>query len=119
MCALRKGNGSEIRPALQPIPVGRCFHRMGVDVLQLPLTLNDNQYAIVFIDYLTLWVEVFVVSDQKAETIAKLLVEGVICRYGAPQELLSDRGANFLSDFVLEDKKGQHFWLPPPNQLSL
>ena len=42
------------------------------------------------------------VSDQKAETIAKLLVEGVICRHGAPQELLSDHGANFLSDFVLE-----------------
>ena len=104
VCASRKGNGSEIRPALQPIPVGGPFHRMGVDVLQLPwpLTLDGNQYAVVFIDYLTKWVEVFAVSDQKAETIAKLLVEGVICRHGAPQELLSDRGANFLSDLVLE-----------------
>ena len=42
------------------------------------------------------------VLDQKADTTAKLLIEGVICRHGALQELLSDRGANFLSDFVLE-----------------
>ena len=47
MCASRKGNGSEIRPALKPIPVGRPFHRIGVDVLQLPLTLDGNQYAVV------------------------------------------------------------------------
>ena len=60
-----------------------------MDVLQLPLTLDGNQYAVVFIDYPTKWVEVFAISDQKAETIAKLLVEGVICRHGAPQELLS------------------------------
>ena len=85
MCASRKGNGSEIRPALQPIPVGGPFHRIGVDVLQLRLTLDGNQYAVIFIDYLTKWVEVFAVSDQKAETIAKLLVEGVICRHGALQ----------------------------------
>ena len=51
---------------------------------------------------ITKWVEVFAVSDQKAETIAKLLVEGVISRHGAPQELLSDCGANFLSALVLE-----------------
>jgi hypothetical protein len=36
---------------------------MGVDVLQLPLTLEGNQYAVVFIDYLTKWVEVFAVAD--------------------------------------------------------
>ena len=29
-------------------------------------------------------------------------MEGVVCRHGAPQELLSDRGANFLSDLVSE-----------------
>ena len=87
---------------MQPIPVGGPFHRMGVDVFQLPLTLDGNQYAVIFIDYLTKCVEVYVVSDQKAETIAKLLAEGVICKHGAPQELLSDRGAIFLSDLVLE-----------------
>ena len=59
-------------------------------------------HALVFVDYLTKWVEVVAISDQKAETIARMFVEHVVCRHGAPQELLSDRGANFLSDLVLE-----------------
>lgn len=63
VCASRKGTGRSIKPALQPIPVGGPFHRMGVDVLQLPLSLEGNKYAVVFIDYLTKWVEVFAVAD--------------------------------------------------------
>ena len=102
VCASRKGTGQALKPTLHPIPVGGPFERVGVDVLQLPLTLDGNQYVVVFIDYLTKWVEVFAVPNQKAETIARLLVEGVICRHGAPLELLSDRGTNFLSDLVLE-----------------
>ncbi len=42
------------------------------------------------------------VPDQSANTIAKLLVEEVFSRHGAPEQLLSDRGANFLSELVLE-----------------
>ena len=36
--------------------------------------------------------------NQTAET----MVEGMICRHGAPAELLSDRGANFMSELVAE-----------------
>jgi transposase InsO family protein len=53
-------------------------------------------------DYLTKWAEAFAVPDQSAETIARLLVEEIFCRHGAPQELLSDRGANFLSNLIHE-----------------
>ena len=101
-CATRKGTGRASRPPLQPIAVGGPFHRMEVDVLQLPLTESGNRYVVVFLDYLTKWVEAFAVSNQSAVTIAQLLVEEVFCRHGAPQELLSDRGPNFLSEIVLE-----------------
>ena len=101
-CASRKGPGRALRPKLQPIPVGGPFHRVGVDVLQLPLSHEGNQYAIVFMDYLTKWPEVFAVPDQKAEIIARLFVEHVIVRCGVPEHLLSDRGANFLSALVQE-----------------
>lgn len=40
--------------------------------------------------------------DQQASTIARLLVEQVISRHGVPEQLLSDRGANFLSELILE-----------------
>ena len=40
-------------------------------VLQLPHSLGGNQYAIVFVDYLTKWPEVFAVPVQTADTIAR------------------------------------------------
>ena len=35
-------------------------------------------------------------------TIAQPLIEEIFCQHGAPQVLLSDRGANFLSEIILE-----------------
>ena len=101
-CAAKKGPGRSTCPPLQPIPVGGPFHRVGVDVLQLPLTRNGNRYVVVFLDYLTKWAEAFAVPDQQAETIACLLTEHVISRHGVPEELLSDRGTNFLSELIAE-----------------
>ena len=101
-CATRRGVGRATHPPLQPIPVGGPFHCVGVDILKLPLTYDGNQYVLVFLDYLTKWVEAFPIKDQKAETVARVLVEEVICRHGAPERLLSDRGSNFLSELIAE-----------------
>ena len=100
-CSTRRGHQPTFRPRLQPIPVGGPFHRVAVDVLQLPQTVNGNKYVLVFMDYLTKWAEACAMPDQKTDTIARLLVEHVICRHGIPEELLSDRGTNFLSDLIL------------------
>ena len=100
-CSTRKGRQRTFRPYLQPISVGGPFHRVAVDILQLPLTVNGNKYVIVFMDYLTKWAEAFAIPDQRSETFARLFVDNIICRHGIPEELLSDRGANFLSDLIL------------------
>ena len=73
-----------------------------MDIIQFPKSKRGNRYAICFVDYLTKWVEAFATSDQSALTIAKLLVEEIITRHGAPKELLSDRGAAFLSNLLQE-----------------
>ena len=100
-CSTRKGRQKTFRPRLQPIPVGGAFHHVAVDILLLPQTVNGNKYVLVMMDYLTKWVEACAIPDQKTETIARLFVEHVICRHGIPEELLSDRGTNFLSDLIL------------------
>ena len=102
VCASRKGTRGTLKPPLQPIPVGGPFHRVAVDILKLPLTSNGNRYVAVFMDYLTKWPEAFAIPDQKAETIAPLFLEHIVCRHGIPEELLSDRGANFLSNLIQE-----------------
>ena len=87
---------------MTPIPVSGPFDRVGVDVIQFPLTARGNRYAIVFVDYLTKWPEVFPAPDQTAVTIAKLLVEQIVSQHGVPVELLSDRGKPFLSGLMEE-----------------
>ena len=66
---------------LTPIPVAGVFDRVGVDVLHFPKSSAGNQYAIVFVDYLTKWPEVFAALDQTAFAIAKLFVEEIVCRH--------------------------------------
>ena len=98
-CAARHV-GRSVKLPLTPIPVGGPFDHIRVDVLQLPLTKRGNKYALVFMDYLTKWPEVFAIHDQTAPTIARHLVEHVITRHRIPTQILSDRGANFLSGFM-------------------
>ena len=123
VCASRKGGRRTYKPPLAPIPVGGPFHRVAVDILQLPLTANGNTYIVVFMDYLTKWPEAFPMPDQKAETIAKHFVEGVVCRHGIPEQLLSDHGQNCLSSLVQEvcsllKVKKINTWISPTDRWS-
>ena len=98
MCATRLP-GETPKPPLVPIPIGGPFNRIGVDIIR---SKRRNRYAVIFVDYLTKWVEAFTIRDQSALTIAKLLVGEVITRHGVPNELLSDRGVALLSNQLQE-----------------
>ena len=74
------------------------FEFVGVDVLgPFPRSTAGNRYVVVFSDYCTRWPEAFAIRNQKATTIADCLLE-LVTRYGVPKTLLSDQGANFLSE---------------------
>ena len=98
MCSSRK-NPKSIRFPIHSLPYPIApFEMIGIDVLgPLPRTERGNEYIVVITDYLTRWVEAFSTKDQMASTIAQLIVEGIMCRYGCPKVILSDRGTNFLS----------------------
>ena len=98
-CATRHV-GRVLKALLTPIPVEGPFDRIGVDVVELPVSKKGHKYAAAFMDYLTKWPEAFSTKDQTAPTIAKLLVEETICRHGSPAALLSDRGPSFLSGLM-------------------
>ena len=101
MCGTRRV-GHPVKPPLTPIPVERPLDRVGVDVIQFPKLCLGNKYAVVFVYYLTKWLEVFLSADQTALTITRLLVEQIIPHHGVPAELLSDWGAGFLSNLMKE-----------------
>ena len=100
-CSTRKTPRNSKRAPLLPIPVGNAFDRVGVDVLgPFPPPRKGNRYIVVFSDYLTRWCEAFPVPNAEATVIARLLVDEIIARHGAPKVLLSDRGKNFLSKLI-------------------
>ena len=101
-CAAYLVSGPKARPLLKPIAVGGPFQRVGVDILEMPQTAQGNQYIVVFADYLTKWVEAYPTAEQTSETIARLLIDHIVCRHGVPAEVLSDHGANLLSSLVVD-----------------
>src|SRR5438093_6972520 len=63
-------------------------------------TITGKKNILVVMDYLTKYPECFATENQNAETVAKILVEEIICRHGAPKQILTDRGANFMSEVM-------------------
>ena len=110
----------------QPIPVGGPFERIGIDFVgKLPNTRGGNAYVLVVTDYLTKWAEAFAVPNQSSDIVAQYLLEEIICRYGVPRELNSDRGSGFLNRVVSSIVRllgvRQHFtsaWHPQCNGLT-
>lgn len=102
-CSMRKTPRNRHKAPLMPIPVEGAFDRLAVDCLG-PLTTSaqGNRYVVVFCDAFTRWSEAFPVPSIDAPTIARLLVDEILCRHGAPRTLLLDRGSNFLSVLIKE-----------------
>ena len=102
-CQTKKTPRNRHKAPLLSIPVESAFERVSVDALgPFRPTHSGNKYIIVFTDYLTKWVEAFPVESIAAPVVARLLVDEIISRHGAPRVLLSDRGSNFLSNLVKE-----------------
>ena len=117
-CAVTQGTGRIVVPPLKPIPVSCVFQIVGIDIMELPKTSNGNRYVVVFQDFLSKWPMVFPVADQKAITLAKLLVQEVVPFMGMPEALLSDRGTNLLSHLMMDIcfaryPKNEYNSLPP------
>lgn len=97
------------RYRITPTPVGTLpipsypFEIVAVDFAG-PITpaIDGFKYLLVFMDYFTKWAIVVPTKNQDAETVAKALLDQVICKYGAPAQLLSDRGQAFLSKMMTE-----------------
>ena len=83
-------------------PSGHDERTMGNDVVTLSLTLRGNRYVLTFTEYNSRYVEAFAIPNTQATTIARILVDEICFRYGAPQQLLSDLGANLISQVVAE-----------------
>lgn len=86
---------------LHPIPpAGLPFRRWGIDFIQdIPNSRSGNTQIITLIDYATRFVVAKAVPDRTGSTVAKFLYS-VMLRFGAPEEIVSDRASAFTSDVL-------------------
>ena len=102
-CASRKGYPRRVKAPLKLYNVGAPMERIAVDVLgPLPKSDAGNQYILIAQDYFTKWPEAFPIPDQRAVTVAEVLVSQFFTRFGTPVELHSDQGRNFESETFQE-----------------
>jgi hypothetical protein len=100
-CQRKKDPKGTTPGLLQPIPSGEAFETVGIDFVgPIPASKRGHRYILVMTEYSTKWVEAFPTKDCDAASVARILLEEIICRFGAPQRLLSDRGKTFLGHVV-------------------
>ncbi|GFX40081.1 hypothetical protein TNCV_4317171 [Trichonephila clavipes] len=95
-CTARKGTRKRTRGRLQLYNVGAPFERIAFDILgPLPRSSDGNNNILVVMDYFTKWPEAYPIPDLEASTVAEVLVQHWISRFGVPLQLHSDQGRNF------------------------
>ena len=86
---------------LHPIPPHSPFYQVGIDFVgPLPITPRGNRYIIVAVDLFTKWPEARAVEEANANQVSQFVYEDIICRYGCPQRILTDRGTHFNKQVV-------------------
>ena len=67
---------------------------IAVDIIEVPISSNNNRYLLVVQDYFTKWAEAIPLPDQTATRITAELTK-LFCMHGHPDILHSDQGRNF------------------------
>ena len=103
ICGASKGPRVRTRGQMQQYNVGQPFERIAIDVAgPFPESAQGNKYVMVVIDYFSKWPEVYAIPNQETVTVANMLVDNWISRFGVPLELHSDQGRNFESNVFQE-----------------
>jgi hypothetical protein len=92
-CADRVKASFKVRDTLlKALPIMGLFYRWGVDLCKMPHTSEDgNKYVVVMIEHFTKWVEL-VPIPEKSSFYTAAAWKGVLTRFGAPAEVLTDQG---------------------------
>jgi len=83
--------------------VGEPWIRVSVDITgPHPRSSKSNQFILTLVDHFSKWAEAIPLRNHTAPTVARALMTHVFSKFGAPQQLLTDRGSEFESELFQE-----------------
>jgi hypothetical protein len=95
-CDRVKATFNARHPTLQSLPIKGLFYRWGRDFAgPLPKTRQCNQYVLVMVEHFSKTVVLVPTRDKEPATVAEAFTSEVLTRYGAPPEVVTDRGGEF------------------------
>nr|XP_011470652.1 PREDICTED: uncharacterized protein LOC105353311 [Fragaria vesca subsp. vesca] len=84
---------------ISPVP----FNQWGLDFVgRLPPTPGQLKFAIVLVDYNTKWIEAEPLATITTEKVINFLWRNLYCRFGVPQAIITDNGAQFDNETLRE-----------------
>ena len=85
---------------LKPIPVYGVLQRWHLDLIgPFPTTTHGKKYGIVAIDGVSKWTEAGALPHKTADNVKRWFWRNKVCRYGTPQEIVTDNGGEFKGEF--------------------
>ncbi|XP_055830943.1 uncharacterized protein LOC129899973 [Solanum dulcamara] len=80
------------------------FVAWGMDVIGPiePFASNGHMFILVAIDYFTKWVEAASYKSVTKKVVADFIRNNLICRFGIPNSIITDNGANLNSHLMKE-----------------
>ena len=97
-CARYQNRKAPKQGHLRPMLASRPFETLGIDVTgPHPKSANGFVYILTIVDHFSKFAFAFPMRNQEATTVAKILVDSVICLVGTPARILTDQGPNFES----------------------
>ena len=100
-CAVSEEERSQRQAALEMVHPRRRFEQVAIDIQTItPRTKSGNIKILVMIDVFTRFVRAVPVPNEKATTVAKVLLDEWISVFGPMEKLMSDGGTNLVSKVV-------------------
>ena len=81
--------------------IGKVLTKLTNETTVVPIRMvnvtEEKRKVVVVMDYFSKWPEAYALPNQEAKTVATVIVNEFVCRFGVPLELHSDQGTNFES----------------------
>ena len=85
------------------MPIQWTFAVWGIDLIgSLSTGKVSAKYAVVVVDYFTMWVEAEPLATITTKKVLDFVVKNIICRYGLPRKIVSDNGTQSDSDLFID-----------------